>query len=123
MLTEKYTIVIGVNAGYTGVNKETQAAKIVAAKWQTVAKNVFELVGIYVSASVKDLLTVYNTDWGCPIGGEACAEITCTRNPAFCDSADAYKSALMSVVNTLKLELKQSTVTVECGGSELEYLN
>lgn len=122
MKTEKYIAVVGVNPGYNGVNSNGDASGTVAAVWQKAAREEFENSGIYVSAVVSAAKTVYNVDWGCPIGGEETAVVTVTRNSEFTKDADKFRAAVFAVVKTVKAELKQSTVTVEETATDLTYL-
>jgi hypothetical protein len=110
--TVKFNCIVGINEGYGHFNDRTQAREIVAAVWQKAAAEIFEKNGVYISAVVVDSLTVYHTDWGCPSGGEATANVSGEANPSFVNDFEAWKQAVIEVVKLVKKELKQSTVAV-----------
>jgi len=108
-----FSATIGVVAGYGHSNEVTDAAKIVADVWQKKSAEVHESTGIYISAVVSPSLTVYGTNWGCPVGGERTATVSGSANPAFVQDLDAWKQTVLTVVKAVKAELQQSTVVVE----------
>jgi len=122
--TISFRMVVGVAEGYfhniSGVAAPELANKI-AALWQQLAKAEFEEFGEYISAAVSPAAVVYNTDWGCPVGGESVIKIEGTCNPQFCNR-ELYKPAVMRLAEALKKELQQSTLSAEFWESELVYL-
>lgn len=122
-MTKKATIVIGVNEGYHHNNENLDnREKLVASIWQEKARKIFEETGIYISCVVSASKTVYNTEWGCPVGGEDTVTITTTANPEFVKDMESWEKAVIEVTKLMKQELKQSTVTIEFETVELLYL-
>lgn len=113
IMTERFLIIMGVNEGYFHNNENTNAKQLVSTVWQKAAKEVYENTKVYVSAIIKEGIVVYNTEWGCPTGGEVITEITCTRNPEFCDSGTRYRLAVFMIVDKVRSALKQTTCTIE----------
>jgi len=122
--TIKFSAVIGVNAGYGHNNEgEQDAVSIVGKVWQDAAKEVFSADGVYISAVCEPSKTVYNTDWGCPVGGELTVAVYSTANPAFVQDIEAWKQAVIRVVKIVKTQLHQSTVAIEfCEVNDFIYL-
>lgn len=121
--TDKFTAVIGVIPGYFhGNDVEQNMSNYVGRAWQLYAEAVFRRRGIYVSAVIKPCITVYNTEWGCPEGGELTVEITGVRNPEFVQDSELYKISVTAVIKCLKELLKQSTVTLEFSTTKVMYL-
>ena len=125
MKSLKFNLVVGIEAGYghdmAGVT-EVEAVNKVAALWQQLAAEEFNNSGIYVSAVVKPAAAVYHTDWGCPVGGEAVVEIAGAANPQFVQDLDAWKEAVIRLAQKLKIELKQTTLSIEFSEIDFVYL-
>ncbi|APF25339.1 hypothetical protein [Clostridium sporogenes] len=111
--TIKFEIVTGINEGYFHKNKNKDGVQVVGEVWQKIALEVFKDRGIYISSVINSSKTVYNTEWGCPEGGEDTVTITSTANPEFVQSLEQWKEAVIEIAKNLKNELKQSTMTVE----------
>lgn len=113
MKTMKFTATVGVVEGYHHKNEGTNnALKVVSNLWQEIAKNVLDGCGVYVSAILSTSVTVYHTDWGCPVGGEETVTLVGEANPAFTVDMTAWKEAVIAIVKELKVALKQSTIVV-----------
>ena len=112
--TIKFSIAIGVVAGY-GHNNEVgeSAVDIVAKAWQKAAADYFATTGVYPSGVVTPGKVVYHTDWGCPAGGETVAVISGSANPQFTEDMAAWKEAVIAVAKAVKAELQQTTVSIE----------
>ena len=126
MKTIKFSMEIGVVSGYGHNNADAANITIdtIGQYWQEEARSVFAACGTYISAVVSGAnRTVYNTDWGCPIGGEVTFAISGSANPNFVTDMDAWKDAVLTVAKAMKSRLQQSTVTVEFVEVEMEYLN
>ncbi|ACA57346.1 conserved hypothetical protein (plasmid) [Clostridium botulinum A3 str. Loch Maree] len=111
--TIKFEIVTGINEGYFHKNKNKDGVQVVGEVWQKIALEVFKDRGIYISSVINSSKTVYNTEWGCPEGGEDTVTITSTANPEFVQSLEQWKEAVIEIAKNLKNGLKQSTMTVE----------
>lgn len=113
MKTLKFEIVTGINEGYGHENEEANGVLLVSKAWQFLAEKVMHETGLYISAVASQSKTIYNTDWGCPVGGEDTITITGIANPEFVKDLDQWKQVVLVVARQLKDELKQSTLTVE----------
>jgi len=131
--TISFSATLGINQGYGHGNKMSwlkrllmpwseSAMKIVAREWQKAAAEVHTESGVYVGAVIKDSKTVYHTDWGCPAGGEATAEISGTCNPAY-TVLEAYKAAVLSCLEKCAKALGQSTTQVVFTEGDIAYLD
>jgi hypothetical protein len=123
IMTEKFVAVVGINPRLFGTNSRVTGnpVRVVARTWQEAAKEVFNDKKIYISAVVsgEDDRIVYDTDLGCPVGGEHVVQIRGTRNPEI--DKDLWKQAVLDVVAKVKDKLDQSTVAVEFFTVELFY--
>ena len=105
MENQTSTMFTGVNVGYQGeqvtITDPAQAVQIVTAK---LAEKDPHLDNYKVSPGV----VVYNTDWGCPVGGEVVA------------SVNSQGSADQAIQDTafLRQELQQSTIGVASTGDD-----
>lgn len=90
----------GVNPGYLGeevaVTSSSRAAELVT--------SVIAEVGI--TGRVFPGRVVYHTDWGCPVGGEACAAVL----------AEGDAAGLVPRFDTLRRTLRQTTLSVAAEG-------
>ncbi|MDD3121878.1 MAG: hypothetical protein PHC62_00015 [Candidatus Izemoplasmatales bacterium] len=120
MDTERYEIVIGVVPGYHHNNEEEQVLTL--KEVSEIFQEVTETIEPKVSGVANQVNVVYSTNFGCPVGGEVCYQISCTRNPKFCESSDSYYCAVMEVVIQLKELFKQSTVSVSKTKVEYHYI-
>ncbi|UZW14960.1 hypothetical protein OSC52_03705 [Clostridium pasteurianum] len=121
MNTLKFEIITGINEGYKYNNKSEKDLHKVEILWQNVAKNLFTKTGIYISAVISKNKTVYNVDWGCPVGGEDTYRITGIANPEFVTDLEMWKDAVLEATKILKNELKQSTINCEFSKVEFYY--
>ena len=119
--TLSFRATLGVNEGYGHAN-ENENAKVVREEWQKAAAQVFQEDGVYVGAVVADSKTVYHTEWGCPVGGEATALIFGDCNPEYTD-VNQYKEAVVKVLGICAKALKQSTAQVVFYESDMAYLD
>ncbi|MCC5438658.1 hypothetical protein [Clostridium botulinum] len=111
--TIEFKIITGVNEGYFHDNENKDGVQVVGEVWQKIALDVFKDRGIYISSVINSSKTVYNTEWGCPEGGEDTVTITSTANPEFVQNLEEWKEAVIEIAKKIKKELKQSTMTVE----------
>ncbi len=119
MKTMKMIANIGICEGYGHSNEIDIEFEDMYMK---VAEEVFSETKIYISAISKITRTLYSKNWGCPKGGEVTYEVTSIANPEYITSIEAWKLAVIEVVQRLKKLLKQSTVTVEFMEVDLYYL-
>lgn len=77
----------------------------------------------YISTIVVPTKTVYHQEWGCPEGGELTYNVEGCANPEFISGIDDWKKDVLTFVNALKKELKQTTITVEFQEVDCIYLN
>jgi hypothetical protein len=122
MKTLKFFASLGIVAGY-GHNNDVETPELTAGKaWQEAAAAVFNETGTYVGAVISPSRTVYNIDWGCPVGGEVTVAITGECNPAY-TALDAYRSAALEVLKRAALALGQSTTQITFSEVDFEYLD
>lgn len=119
--TLRFEIVSGINKGYFHDNRKNEIMDVVGNIWQKIAKEEFEISGIYVTAVIKSSKTIYNEEWGCPKDGEETVVITGIANRAFVDNLDKWKNSVIKLAKKLKKELGQSTLTCEFLDTELHY--
>ena len=120
--TLSFSATLGVNPGYGHANENESTVSIVGREWQKAAAEVFQSDKIYVGAVVKDSRTVYHTEWGCPIGGEATAEISGVCNPEYTD-VNQYKEAVVKTLEKCAKVLCQSTTQVVFNEGDFVYLD
>jgi hypothetical protein len=107
---------LGINKGYDNQKNDTVSYNIidVGSVLQNIAKKHFEITGLYVSTVINGPnKTIYNEDWGCPIGGETTYTISGIANPTFTPDFNEYKKAVLMVVFDTKKYFEQSTLSVE----------
>jgi len=121
--TIKFFASLGVIPGYGHDNvTDSSAVDIAGNAWQEAAAAVFSSTGTYVGAVITPARTVYNKDWGCPVGGEKTVGITGECNPEYTDLA-AYKAAVVETLKRAALALGQSTTQLCFLEAEFEYLD
>ncbi len=124
--TIKFFASLGVKAGYGHDNvavTETETPEATAGKaWQLAAAAVMAATGPYIGAVITAAKTVYNVDWGCPVGGEDTVAITGECNPEYTEIA-AYKAAVIETLRATALALGQSTTQLCFLEAEFEYLD
>ena len=119
--TVSFRMVLGVNEGYGSHTSNAIDAEAVAEAYKEASAELFSATGVYISASMVESKTLYHTDWGCPVGGEATATFFGSCNPEFTDVAQ-YREIVTALAKILKKQFTQSTVTVEFFESEMVYL-
>ena len=126
MKTNEFNAVIGVISGYQGQECLKQFSKIdkleLAKVWQDEALKEMNNSGIYISAIINYSQSLYNTEWGCPIGGEPTYTLEGSRNPQFCKDDKAWKQSVRNVIKAVKEHFKQSTITLNFREVEQEYI-
>lgn len=118
MKTLKFSITVGINESYYEgfiIDNEFSLtpAKIVAEKWEKAALIVYSDLGIYIPGIIKNSISVYHTEWGCPSGGESTATIEGAMNPKFNKDIDDWSDAVVAVATILKEELLRSSISIE----------
>ena len=121
MRAQKFTAVIGINKGHFHKNNNHENKKDIYLKWQSLSKNHYESKGIYVSANISKIKTIYHEKWGCPLGGEVTYEISGICNPVFSDS-NKWREVVLDIVKELKLYYEQSSCSLEFCECEFYYL-
>ena len=122
MKTLNCIIVTGVNKGYFHNNEKEVTEKEMGILWDKIALEQFNKTNLYISAVVQKSTTVYNTEWGCPEGGEDTFNINTTANLEFIKDLDMWKQVVMECAKELKRILKQTTMTIEFKEADLIYL-
>lgn len=119
MKTDKFQFTIGTTSGYFHHNEKSNInfSKLV----DTCARKAEEIYGIYIAFNIIPIITLYKSEWGCPDGGEKTYLLSAIRNPQFNDSSNVWKNCCINIVNRLKAELEQSTVTGEFSEVNIEY--
>lgn len=121
--TVKFFASLGVVPGYGHENvTDANAIEIAGNAWQGSAAKVFTETGTYVGAVVTPARTVYNKDWGCPVGGEITVSITGECNPEY-TKLDDYKKAVIETLRQTALKLGQSTTQLTFQEVEFVYLD
>ena len=122
--TLAFKIVTGINEGYFHDNKITNSEYLLGKLWQDIALDCYNRTNIYVSAVITRSNTIYNTEWGCPIGGEHTYTITGVANPEYIsnDNLDKWKAVVLAISKELKEKMKQSTMSIEFTKTKLVYL-
>lgn len=129
MKTINFNSEIGVNKEYDSEKNGqiTKSIENIGKLFQELQLEVQKETGIYVSTVVKGPnRTVYNTEWGCPAGGEITYNISSVANPEFTPNEDEWKKASLLLMHKARTALKQTTVSVEFNGSDgpdFYYLN
>lgn len=119
--TIQFAAVIGVNEGYFH-NNDKDANVDFNALYQQMAVDMYDELGVYISASISEKKVVYHKDCGCPVGGETVYSIIGTCNPEFCGTA-GYKQAAMILLEKIAHKLNQTTFTVVWQDVELNYIS
>lgn len=119
----KFSMVVGINEGYGHNNEKYNALELVGYAWQDTAKKVFEKTGVYVSATIVEGKTVYNEEWGCPVGGEITAICFGSANFLFVKDLNTWKEVVIEIAENLKKDFKQSSITIEFNEIDCIYLN
>lgn len=120
--TKSFKIVIGVTEGYFHKNNTQKNVEEISELWKEIAKKQMNLSGLYISAVINPSKTIYNTEWGCPKGGEDTFTITGEANPEFTPDINKWIEVVGECTRELKKQLKQSTVTIEFQDIQLAYL-
>lgn len=116
MKTINFSAEIGIYEGYNvdANGKETTGIEAIAKLLKEAQSKIHEETGIYVSTIVKGPnRTCYNTDGGCPEGGEVTYTISSTANPKFAPDLNKWKEAALKLMNEMRTILRQTTVSVE----------
>ena len=108
----KWTITIGIAPGYRIVEQERMSEKEFTQKYRSIALEVEEETGIYISCTFYNSRTVYKTEWGCPEDGEFTYTLTGSCNREFSDP-EKYGNALKLLAEKLKKSFVQSTILLE----------
>lgn len=94
----------------------------IAAYWQSISKEVFDETGVLISCIVNCSRAAYPKEFGCPQYGEITFTVQGNRNPKYCDNDVLYRETVLKVIEKIKVELKQSTVTLVFRKVEILYL-
>lgn len=121
MITESFTLDIGVTAGYHHDNKG--AILNFPTFVMNVAKEIYDEVGVYVATVITPTLTTYRPEWGCPPGGERTYQLTGVRNPEFSKDARAWRVAVVMFGLKLGRELKQEAAYLSFKEVDFHYLH
>lgn len=110
--TEQFTVTIGINEGYSHNNEQSveEALKNFVELWRSVSLEVEKKSGIFVTVRVNTGKVVYQTEKGCPEGGEDVLILQGTRNPYHTADSEKWREAVLTIVEEVKAELKQTTV-------------
>ena len=119
--TLKWSCTVGVNSGYDLGEQKKMSMEEITSIYMNIANEVYKETNIYISAVVQESRVLYNSDWGCPSGGEYAYTFTGSCNPEFAE-VDRYLAALKLVEEELKIRLKQSTILMEFTPAHLDYL-
>lgn len=118
MKTDKFEFTIGVTEGYFHNNENNNVNFVELV--DKCARETEKLTGVYISFNIIPIITLYKTEWGCPVGGERTYILSAIRNPKFNNDKSLWKNSCVNVLLRLKNELKQVTVSGEF--SEVEFV-
>lgn len=121
MKTDKFQFTIGVTKGYFHDNENSNVDFISLV--DKCAREVETELGLYISFNIYPTTTLYKTEWGCPENGEKTYTLSAVRNPKFNDNHSIWVKCCLSIVDKMKIELEQSTVTAEFSEIELAYFS
>ena len=110
MKTTQFVATIGPNAGY-GHNNEKSADRI-RFVWQEEAARHLAATGVSVSGFVTSGHTVYETDEGCPVGGEVTVNVIGVRDPGDNPKDAAWRKAVGAVAAAVGQRFEQEEVFV-----------
>ncbi len=121
--TSKAKINIGVVEGYFHDNNTETNDFVFNRIVMEASKQVYEETGIYVSFVSYKTKTLYNEEWGCPSSGEDTYNLEAAMNKEFikCSEED-WAEVVIKIVEILKKEFKQSTVTLQFGETYMYYM-
>lgn len=119
MITDKFQFTIGVTEGYFHNNENANIDFITLV--DKCSRETEDEYGIYISFNIMPIVTLYKKEWGCPDGGERTYLLSAIRNPKFNNSSTIWRMCCSEIVNKLKAELKQSSVTGEFDEVDMMY--
>ena len=122
MITEEFSLNVGVNPGYAHNNTVTHVKNLVATTWQAEAEKVFKKTGVFVAGVVDARTTVYKEEWGCPKGGEDTVVVTGLRNPEFQKDAETWMESVKEVCKAVATALEQTTAYLTFTDVDFYYL-
>ncbi len=94
----------------------------VAEMWRVAAASVVDVYGVSPSAVVQGARVAYATEHGCPRFGEQIVTLVGTFNPAFGTDIEAWRAAVLDIVEQLAADLGQVTVQANFDDVEIVYL-
>lgn len=115
-----WTVTIGTNPGFELENQQEMDIGTFTALFQKLAEKEAEESGVWITAVVIPSRLAYMHSAGCPIGGEYAFTVTGSCNPEFA-AVDDYVPALKRVIERLKEELEQATITLEIIPAHIDY--
>ncbi|MBP2143371.1 hypothetical protein J2127_000526 [Methanococcus voltae] len=122
--TIQYAITFGINEGYFHENEnviKNNPSKEIGTVLQKLLLKTMEETDVYPSGVLQSTKCIYNTEWGCPIGGEDTFTIIGSANPKFVN-LENYKKAVIYFAELIKKEFRQKTITIEFKDVEMVYL-
>ncbi|MBP2173272.1 hypothetical protein [Methanococcus voltae] len=122
--TIQYTITFGINEGYFHENEkliENDISKEIGTVLQNLLLETMKETEVYPSGVLQTTKCIYNTEWGCPTGGEDTFTMMGSANPKFVN-LEIYKKAVIHFAELIKKEFKQTTITIEFKDVEMVYL-
>jgi hypothetical protein len=120
MITEQFTIVMGVTPGYHHENQN--ADTVFARRVMRVADEVFANTGVYLSAVITPAVVTYRTEWGCPETGEKVYQLTGVRNNKFIPDAAEWNRAVHMFASELRREFAQTTASLTFTDVDFHYV-
>ena len=123
----RFVLTLGVNEGYVNNASQPDMAAI-GELYKTEALAVMEETGLYISSVMQAGACLYNTEWGCPVGGEPSVIFAGSLNPAFLPEGEGWigvekwKRAVQILADRMKTALKQTTATLEFVETEYLYM-
>ena len=122
--TEQFTATVGINEGYLHDNPQSpeEALEYFAKLWSGIALKVEKELGIFVPVRANSGKVIYQAEKGCPEGGEDVLILQGTRNPYHTADSGKWREAVVTIVEEVKAELKQTTVQVIFQSIDLVFM-
>lgn len=114
------TIALGCNPGY--FHNNVYKCSNFYNDFQKITEEYAEQTGKYISFVVIPATVMYKKEWGCPESGENVFYLQAVMNPVFDKDIEEWKQRVIDIINHLKEEFQQTTVTITFTEADVVYL-
>ena len=111
--------IIGVNPGYNNTDNDDFD---MCSFMQEFLNKESEKYGDYIAFVIVPSKTIYKEEWGCPSGGELTYMLYATMSSRYIGGISDWKEQCVNIIQDLKEELHQSTVTITFSECDVVYL-